>query len=298
MKVFVTGATGYIGGAVAAGLRDAGHQVVGLVRSEEKAAKLQAQGIAPVLGSLEDAEVLSARARDAEVVVNAAHADHAGAVETLLAGLAGSGKTFIQTSGSSVVSDDAEGRASERVYDEDTPYEPMPGRAARVALNERIRDTAAEGLRSIVIAPTMIYGSGRGLNPHSIQVPWLVALAKKHGRAKHIGPGENRWANVQIDDLVDLYLLALERAPAGAFYYAENGEASMREICAAINEALGTPQPPEAMTVEEAAAEWGEGAARHTMASNSRVRARRARAELGWAPHRRSLAEEIAAVTR
>ena len=298
MRIFVTGVTGYIGGSVAAGLVEAGHQVVGLARSETKAAALEERGIPSVLGDLDDAELLSEQAREADAVVNAAHADHAGAVEALLAGLAGSEKTFIQTSGSSVVSDDSEGRGDDRIYDEDTPYEPLPGRAGRVALNKRIRDAAAEGLRSIVIAPTLIYGTGRGLNPSSIQVPWLIALARKHGRARHIGPGENVWANVQIDDLVDLYLLALEKAPAGAFYYAENGENAMREVCEAINAALGFAQPPEAMTIGEAAAEWGEGPARYTMGSNSRVRAKRAREELGWAPHRRSLLEEIAATTR
>ena len=298
MRLFVTGASGYIGGSVAAALLAAGHEVAGLARSEEKAAALQARGIEPILGGLDDAAVLREQARAADAVINAADAEHRGAVEALLSGLAGSDKIFIQTSGSSVVADLAEGRAGDQVYDENTPFEPLPGRAGRVALNRMVTESAADGLRSIVIAPTLIYGEGRGLNPHSIQVPWLIALAKKQGRARHIGPGENLWANVQIDDLVDLYLLALERAPAGAFYFAENGENSMREICLAISDALDLPQPPESMTIADAAAEWGEGAANYTMGSNSRVRARRAREELGWAPRRRSLLEDIAATCR
>jgi nucleoside-diphosphate-sugar epimerase len=124
-------------------------------------------------------------------------------------------------------------------------------------------------------------------------VPWLIQVAKKFGVAKHIGPGENRWANVHIDDLVTLYLLAIDKAPAGAFYFAENGENSMREVCEAISRMLGFGGRTQAMTVEEAAAEWGEGAANDTMGSNSRVRAKRARAELNWRPHERSLIEEI-----
>lgn len=298
MKVFVTGATGYIGGSVAVGLLKAGYRVVGLARSEARAAALEDRGVASVLGSLDDADFLRDQARDADAVINAADAEHAGAVEALLAGLAGSDKLFIQTSGSSIVGDLAEGRPGEAVYDEDTAFEPLPGRANRVALNNRVLEAASDGLRSLVIAPTLIYGPGRGVNPDSIQVPWLVALAKKHGRARHIGPGENLWANVHIDDLVDLYLLALEKAPAGAFYYAENGENTMREVCEAINAALGYPQPPEPMSIEEAAAEWGEGAANYTMGSNSRVRAKRARVEFSWAPHRCSLLEEIAASCR
>jgi nucleoside-diphosphate-sugar epimerase len=145
----------------------------------------------------------------------------------------------------------------------------------------------------MVICPSLIYGAGRGVNARSIQVPWLIDLARKHGVPKHIGRGENIWSNVHVDDLVDLYLLALDRAPAGAFYYVENGESSMRAACQAIGRMLGLGERTEAMTLEEAAAEWGEGAASYTMGSNSRVRAVRARRELGWAPHRPSLLEDI-----
>jgi nucleoside-diphosphate-sugar epimerase len=92
---------------------------------------------------------------------------------------------------------------------------------------------------------------------------------------------------------VVLYALALEKAPAGAFYFAENGENSMREVCEAINRALRFEGAPSAMSMEEAAAEWGEGVAEDTMGSNSRVRAVRARRELGWQPTARGLIEDI-----
>ena len=117
-----------------------------------------------------------------------------------------------------------------------------------------------------------------------MQIPWLIQTAQRHGVARHLGSGENRWSNVHIDDLVDLYLRALSDAPACSLYWAENGENSMAELCAAINRAMGVNRPPEEMSVTEAAAEWGEGPAINTMGSNSRVRAVRARAELGWSP--------------
>jgi nucleoside-diphosphate-sugar epimerase len=177
------------------------------------------------------------------------------------------------------------------VFDEDTPFTPSPVRVGRVALDTKVR--AAGDLRAVVIAPSLIYGRGHGVNPDSIQVPWLIALARKHGVPKHIGSGANLWSNVHIDDLIELYLLALDRAPAGAFYFAENGENPMREVCAAIGRMLGQDGRTESMTVAEAAAEWGEGPANDTMGSNSRVRGRRARAELGWAPRAPSLLEEI-----
>ncbi|HET6468808.1 MAG TPA: NAD(P)H-binding protein, partial [Geminicoccaceae bacterium] len=109
MRVFVTGATGYIGGSVAARLLAAGHEVRGLVRDGAKAALLEAQGIVPVPGSLDDADVLRREAAAVDAVVNAASSDHRGAVMALLDGLAGTGRPFVHTSGTSVVADDAAG---------------------------------------------------------------------------------------------------------------------------------------------------------------------------------------------
>ena len=292
MKVFCTGASGYIGGSVAAHLVAAGHQVAGLVRSPEKADAVRARGILPLLGALDDGERLAQAAQTADVVVNAASADHKGAVVAMLDALAGSGKPFIHTSGSSIVGTRAGGQRSDAVFDEDTPIVPSPARAARVALNELILSYRDKGCRPVIICPSLIYGLGLGVELHSTQVPLLIDLARKRGCAAHGGPGENIWSNVHIDDLVTLYALAIEKAPAGAFFFAENGENSMREVCEALNRMLGLPGPPTAMSMAEAASEWGEGTAEDTMASNSRVRAKRAR-QLGWKPKAHSLIEEI-----
>jgi nucleoside-diphosphate-sugar epimerase len=292
MKVFCTGASGYIGGSVAAHLVVAGHQVTGLVRSQEKADAVRARGIQPLLGTLDDAERLAQAAHAADLIVNAASADHTGAVVALLDALAGSGKPFIHTSGSSIVGTRARGHRSEAIFDENTPVTPTPARTVRVALNERILSYRDKGCRPVIICPSLIYGLGHGVEPHSTQVPLLIDLAKKRGCAAHAGPGENIWSNVHIDDLLTLYALAIEKAPAGSFFFAENGENSLREVCDSINRMLGYAGPPMAMSMQEAASEWGEGTAEDTMASNSRVRAVRAR-QLGWKPKARSLIEEI-----
>lgn len=292
MKIFCTGASGYIGGSVAAHLIAAGHQVTGLVRSPDKADAVRARGIEPVMGALDDADVLARAARAADVVVNAASADHKASVVAMLDALAGSGKALIHTSGSSIVGTRAKGERSDAVFDEHTPITPSPARAARVALNELILSYRDKGCRPVIVCPSLIYGEGLGVNPNSVQVPLLIKLAKKRGNAAHAGPGANIWSNVHIDDLVPLYALAIEKAPAGAFYYAENGESSMREACVAINRMLGFTGPPAAMSMSEAAAEWSEGTTEDTMASNSRVRAKRAR-ELGWKPKVHGLIEEI-----
>ena len=284
MKVLVTGASGYIGGAVAAAMRAAGHAVVGLVRSPQKLDAVRALGVEPALGTLEDGAALAKLAAACDAVVDTASADNAASVEALLAALAGTRKAYVRTSGSSVVGDLAWGEGGGRVFDEDTPFRPGPGRAARVALDERVRAAAGAGLRTAVVSPSLIYGPGRDVEHESAQVPRLFALARKSGIARHVGRGENVWSNVHIDDLADLYVRVLEKAPAGALYYAANGECSMREVCEAIGRALGFGARAQPMSREESIAELGEGPAAYTSGSNSRVRAARARRELGWAP--------------
>ena len=293
MKVFVTGASGYIGGSVAAALISAGHTVKGLVRSEQRAKEVRALGIEPVLGTLSDTKLLAAMAREADAVINAANSDDRGAVEAMLRALAGSQKLFIHTSGSSIVGDMAAGERGDKVYADDTPVRPLPGKAARVAIDQLVLGAAKDGVRAVVICPTMIYGRGRGAHQESIQVPRLIALAKQYGVARHVGRGENVWSNVHIDDLVSLYLLALEKAPAGAFYYAENGENAYAELAAAISRMLGFGARTQPMPIDEAVAELGEAGAHFSFGSNSRVRAMRARRELGWAPKGRALLDEI-----
>jgi nucleoside-diphosphate-sugar epimerase len=293
MRVFVTGATGYIGGSIAAGLLAAGHSVAGLVRTPEKADALRRLGIEPVHGGLDDAGILAEACRGSDAVINAASSDHAGAIEACLQALEGSGKPFLHTSGTSIVADDAAGEPSDKLFEEETPFTPPPLRAARVALDRRIREAAARGVRTVVLCNSLIYGRGRGLNPHSVQIPTLIGLARQRGVASHVGPGLNVWSHVHVDDLVDLYLLALERAPAGSFWFVENGEASFRAMAAAIGRMLGLGERTEAWPIEEAVAAWGESKARFTMGSNSRVRAGKARRELGWKPSRPGVIEEI-----
>lgn len=293
MHIFVTGATGYIGGSIAARLVTAGQRVTGLVRDPSKAAALAARGVEPVLGTLDDSAVLAAASRSADAVINAASSDHRAAVEACLDALAGTGKPFLHTSGSSIVADDAQGEPSDAVFDEATPFTPPPLRAARVALDRDIRAAASRGVRSVILCNSLIYGRGLGLHEDSVQVPTLVELARKHRVASHVGRGLNRWSTVHVEDVADLYLLALEKAPAGSFYFVESGEAAFRDIASAIGVSLGLGPRTEPWPIEEAVAAWGESKARYTMASNSRVRAGMARAELGWSPTRPSVIADI-----
>lgn len=293
MKIFVTGATGYIGGSVAVALRAAGHEVRGLARSDAAAAKLGAIGIEPVIGTLAELDRLAAAARETDAVVNMANADDPYPATAFIAALAGSGKTLIHTSGSSIVGDKAEGRAGNRVYHEDTPFEPLPEKAGRVAIDRAVLAAAQSGVRSVVICPGLIYGPGRGPSRDSIQIPQLMRIAQETGAARHIGPGENIWSHVHIDDLTDLYLRALDRAPAGSFFFAESGETALKDMAAAVGRLLGLGGTTRPMTIDEAVRAWGPAGAHFSLGSNSRVRADKARGMLGWAPSGPALLDDI-----
>jgi nucleoside-diphosphate-sugar epimerase len=294
MVVFLTGVTGFIGGSVAAGLVAAGHQVRGLVRDPAQADAVRAAGVVPVLGTLDDAALLTAEARAADAVVNAASSDHRGAIEALLDGLAGSGKALVHTSGSSIVGDASGGEASATVYDEDHLPEPTADKAARVAIDHLVMAGATRGIRSVVLCNTLIYGHGRGIARDSVQLPRLIAQARKSGVVRHVGPGRNVWSNVHVDDAVSLYLLALDKAPAGSFYFVENGEASFHDMARALAQTLQLAGP-EAWPLASAKEEWGYEMASYGLGSNSRVRADKARSELGWAPRHASVLAWIGA---
>jgi len=292
MNVFITGAAGFIGGSIATGLVKAGHNVTGLVRSAEQAEEMTALGITPVIGTLDDSALLTEQAKKAEAVINAASSDHRGAVETLLAALRGSNKTFLHTSGSSIVGDASGGKSSDVIYYEDNLPEPTVDKAARVAIDNLILAAAQDGVNSAVICNTLIYGHSLGVKRDSVQLPRLLKQARKSGMVRHVGTGQNIWSNVHIEDVVALYLLALEKNVPGTFYFVESGEAAFVDMTAAIAEALKLGKPQD-WPLADAEAEWGYEMANYGLGSNSRVRGKHARELLGWAPKRTSVVEWI-----
>jgi len=290
MKVFITGANGFIGGAVASALRADGHKIRGLVRDQAKADAVAAFGIEPVIGTLDDAALLQIEARAADAVVNAANSDHRGAAEALLAGLSGSGKAFLHSSGSSIIADQAMGEPSDRVFYEDQPLAPDAEKAGRVAIDRLVLE--ASGIRSIVLCNAMIYGSALGPPAQSVQIPALLRQARASGVVRYIGRGLNRWSNVHIADVARLYALALDKARPGTFMFVENSEESLGEIARAIAAKLGL-DAAQSWSADEAIGFWGRGTAVFSLGSNSRVRGKAA-AALGWTPAHRSVTRWIA----
>jgi nucleoside-diphosphate-sugar epimerase len=291
MKVFITGATGYIGGSVANRLLEAGHEVIGLARSDDAAAALKKRGIEPLAGDLNAYTPIVGVTKRVDAVINAANSDNAFIVHALLTGLKGSGKTLIQTSGSSVVGAYDNGEASEDTFDEHSPFTPQPEKAMRVAIDNQVLAAAKDNVRTIVIRPTLIYGRGIDVTSTSVQIPRLIDVARKAGVPRHVGRGLNIWGHVHISDVVDLFLLALDKAPAGSLFYAENGEANFKSVAQSIGRMLGLGDRTQDWPIGEAVEGLGPGAYL-SFGSNSRVRGVQSR-QLGWAPKGRALVDEI-----
>ena len=291
MKVFVTGATGYIGGSVATKLLEGGHEVIGLARSADAAMTLKTRGIEPFAADLNAYTPLVEAARRADAVINAASSDNPFVVHALLDGLAGSGKPLIQTSGSSVVGKYDNGEAGEETFDETTPFTPQPEKAMRVAIDNQVLAAARHGLRTIVIRPTLIYGRGIGVASTSVQIPKLIDVARKARVPRHVGRGLNIWGNVHIADVADLFVLALEKAQPGSLFYAENGETNFKTVARSIGRMLGLGDATQDWPIGEAVEGLGPGAYL-SFGSNSRVRGKKSR-ELGWKPKYNALLDEI-----
>jgi nucleoside-diphosphate-sugar epimerase len=242
MRVFVTGATGFIGSATVRELIDAGHQVVGLARSDDAAAVLAEAGAEVHRGSLEDLESLRSGAAAADGVIhtayihdfsqmeNAAQADLR-AVETMGAALEGSGRPLVVTSGTALV------RPGRVVIEEDWP-DPSAGVHPRFATAVATRELADRGVRSSIIRPgASVHGEG----DHGF-VPYLIGLAREKGVSAYIGDGSNRWPAVHRLDTGHLYRLAVEKAPAGSVLHAVADEGvTTREIAEVIGRHLGVP---------------------------------------------------------
>jgi nucleoside-diphosphate-sugar epimerase len=241
MRIFVTGASGWIGSAVVPELIGAGHQVLGLARSDASAKAIAAMGAEVLRGDLNDTGVLRAGALDSDGVIHlafvvpsvteAATRTDAKAIETFATSLAGSGKPLV-VSGATLVTP---GRsATER--DELIAAGPI---AARIANMRAALASADSGVRTcLVMLPRSVHGQGER---HGF-IPRLIAAARARGIAGYTGDGASRWPAVHVKDAARLYQLAVEQAPAGAVLNAVGDEGvPVREIAEAIGRQLGLP---------------------------------------------------------
>jgi nucleoside-diphosphate-sugar epimerase len=290
MKVFVVGATGFLGGAVAQRFVGSGFDVVGLVRSAAAAEKLDAAGILPVFGDLEaDPEAAARAASDSDAVIFAPQLllePEWRAVDAFLDRLEGSDRTFIFTSGTGVLGQRTGGDWSPDSFAEQDPFTPARSIAARVETETRVRTATARGVRGIVVRPPLIWGPG----DHG-HVAAVYESVGRTGAACYIGRGLNCYTNVHVDDLSRLYELVLLGGAPGALYHAAAGEIPNRWIAEAVARDLGVAT--RSLSMEEAFEVWGKFRALIVMGASSRSRSPRARDELGWAPEHLDMLDQV-----
>ena len=288
MEVFLTGATGYIGTSVADALQKAGHKVTGLARTPEKAKQIEARGVRACPGDLLKPETVAAPARAAEGVIhtantndaNSAQAD-AAAVRAILESLEGSGKPFVYTSGVWVL-----GSTGSKVADERTPLNPTPLVAHRPAIEQEVLGYKDRGVRAIVIRPALVYGRGGS-------IPKMIAQsARETGAARYVGDGENRWPFVDVNDLAQLYVLALEKAPPGSLYLAAHGPSyRVLEVAEAASIGAGANGKTQATPLDEARKTMHAFA--DALVLDQQVSGEKAKKELGWSPRAGSVLDDL-----
>jgi nucleoside-diphosphate-sugar epimerase len=255
MRVFITGASGHVASAVIPELLSAGHQVVGLARSEASAATVASAGAEVRRGDLDDLETLRAAAADADGVIHLAFkhdalvsGDFAGAVSADMAAIQamaeaieGSGKPFVGTSGTLMLAmAGITGRPG-------TEADVLPA-GGRVDAENFVAGLSERGVRSSVVRlPPTVHSD---LDHHGF-VPSLIAIAREQGHAGYLGDGANRWPAGHTLDAARLYRLALESAPAGSRFHAIGDEGvPFRDIAEAIGRNLG--MPAQAISAEQA----------------------------------------------
>ncbi|HLG49974.1 MAG TPA: SDR family oxidoreductase [Reyranella sp.] len=290
MRVFVTGASGWVGSAVVQELLSAGHTVIGLVRSDEAAAKLAAAGAEVLRGSMEDLDSLKTGAARADGVIHTAFnhdfskfaanaALDRGAIEAIGSVLEGSKRPLLVTSGFAR-------RAAGRIATEDDPAPPVSDSYPR-ASEQAAMALAERGVHASIVrlAPSV---HGRG--DHGF-VPRLVALAREKGQAAYIDDGQNRWPGVHRLDAARLYRLALERGTRGERYHAAAEEGvPFKDIAGAIGKGLGLPVVAKTGDAISDHFGWFAGFAAMDMAASSD----RTRKTLDWTPTHPGLLDDIA----
>jgi nucleoside-diphosphate-sugar epimerase len=287
MKVFVTGATGFVGSAIVQELINAGHKVLGLARSDEAAKSLAAAGAEVHRGSLEDLESLSSGAAEADGVIHtafihdflnyapAAEADRR-AIETLGAALVGSDRPLVVTSGTLLLQ-----RQGPLATEKDASIPSFPRKSEEAALA-----MASQGVRaSVVRLPPSVHGDG----DHGF-VPRLIGIAREKRVSVYPGEGLNRWPAVHRLDAAQLYRLALEKGSAGARYHGVADEGiPVRDIAGIIGRRLNLPVVSK--STDEAADHFGWIA--HFFGIDCPASSAQTQERLGWRPVHAALIPDL-----
>jgi nucleoside-diphosphate-sugar epimerase len=291
MRIFVTGASGMIGFAVASAFARAGHHVRGLVRSPAKTRALAAAEIEPVPGTMEEPQSWASVAQDCQVLVHCA-AEHSPrrmdldrrTIETLVAAArrAALPRKLVYTSGVWIYGD-----TRGAVVDENSGLHPPHMVAGRIEHEQLVLDASSGALSTLVLRPGCVYG-GRG----SLTASWFDS-AVRNGAARFVGDGRAHWAMVHVDDLADAYLCAAESAYAReVFNVADHSRATVLDCALAASAAAGTVDAIESISVAQAAQKLGGLA--ECLVLDQRVDSGKAQRMLGWRPRHAGFVEGAA----
>jgi nucleoside-diphosphate-sugar epimerase len=290
MRIFLTGATGYVGSAVTDALLRSGHEVTALVRDPEKAERVTRRGVHAIVGELSRPASYAAAAEAADSIVHAAldgstHKQKVDrlAIDTLVGAAArraaaGVPATVVYTSGTWVLGETHDAT-------EETPLNPIPLVAWRPEHEQLVLDAARQGVRPVVLRPGIVYGGARGI------VGDLLKDAA-NGLVRVVGTGQNHWACIYDRDLADLYVrVSTIGDAAGVFHANDEADESVDDIVAAISQHATMTPDVRHMPIDEARKKMGLYA--DALALDQIVRSPRARA-LGWTPTLRSVAGSVA----
>jgi nucleoside-diphosphate-sugar epimerase len=282
MKIFLTGASGYVGSVVAEKLKGKGYEVVGLARNDESARKLAERKIETLRGDLQDFEVLRKGAGGADAVIHTAFShnfsDYNDAVkldreviENFAESLAQTNKPLIVTSSSAVLGD-----TRGNLADEDYPFAENSPRRLRGEAERDALQLSSKGIRSIVVRlPLFVYGRAG-----SSFVPFVINQAKKENSANYVEPGAQTVSAVHVEDAADLYLSALETSTAKGLYNVAAESVTMKQL----NEAAGRLLNVKAKSISAAKAKEQFGKMFDFLSINNQLDAAKAKRDLRWSP--------------
>lgn len=284
MRIFLTGATGYIGFNVAQAFRRAGHQVWGLTRSAHKANGLARQEIQPIIGDMQEPDSYRPVAAQADALVHAAvdYQNDTAELDTLtvktLLNAAKPGATLIYTSGVWV-----HGNTNGQVVDETAALKPITAVAWRPDVEQMV--LTATRVKGIVIRPGVVYGKGGGLTG-----AWFAG-AVNGGKLQVVGDGRNHWAMVHVDDLAEGYVKAAESGLRGEVFNLVGSTPRVADMVQTIAQAAGADKSANFIPPAEAAETMGAMA--EALAIDQQIDARKARTRLAWQPQHPSFVDSV-----
>ena len=281
MKILLTGGTGYIGSTVLNRLIAAGQNVTAVVRSEKSSLQVQDAGATGVIGDLYDAAWLASELTLHDAAIHTAAHDSGPAsdlddavIDAVVKAFGGTDKPYLHTGGIWTYGNNPS-------IDETSPIEPAAISEWRTEREARVLNS---GVKATVIVPGIVYGRGEGVPNVIVQAP-----RDADGALTLVGSGDQHWTTVHVDDVADLYVLALDHAKGGETYIAANGQnPTVRELAEAVSERVVTES-------DDASRErLGAGLA-DALLLDQRASGAKARRDLGWTPKSPSLVEQLSA---